>query len=205
MISEKLKQYISGVVEGFASIPKERRLILEEVAAYITELRAKDEVADLTFICTHNSRRSHFSQIWAQTAAYYYGLKGIKCYSGGTEATAFNIRAVEAIKRCGIQANTDGVGNNPVYFIAYSKDAPEIEAFSKTYNDPFNPQSAYAAIMTCSDADENCPVVFGADKRFRITYTDPKLKDDTPEETADYDMRCKQIATEMFYLFSLVK
>lgn len=205
IISETLKQYIDDVVDSFSSIPEMRKLKLEEVAVYVSDLKKQGKAVDLTFICTHNSRRSHFSQIWSQTAAFYYGLDDITCYSGGTEATAFNIRAVKAIKRCGFQVSTDVIGENPVYVLKYSESAAEMEAFSKVYNDPYNPQFAYAAIMTCSDADENCPVVIGADKRFPITYTDPKQKDDTPEETADYDMRCKQIATEMFYIFSQVK
>ena len=59
--------------------------------------------------------------------------------------------------------------------------------------------------MTCSRADESCPVVMVADLRVGIPYDDPKAADGTPEESARYDERCKQIATEMFYLFSLVE
>ncbi len=205
MISRRLEQYIVGVEENFPLISEDRKALLEVVAEYISGLQERNSNVDLTFICTHNSRRSHFSQIWSQTAAYYYNTEGIHCYSGGTESTAFNIRAVDAIKRSGLKVRVAGESNNPVYWVRYAENAPEIEAFSKRYNDPYNPQSDYAAIMTCSEADKNCPVVFGADKRFPITYSDPKEKDDTPEETANYDMRCKQIATEMFYIFSKVK
>lgn len=203
-ITEKLQQYVEQIVDNFASIEATRQNRLKEVSDYISSKRENRKKLALTFICTHNSRRSHFSQIWAQLAAFYYEIQAIECYSGGTEATAFNIRAVEAIQRCGILVKADSAAENPVYSLQYAEGEAEIVAFSKKYNDPRNPQSDYAAIMTCSDADENCPIVFGADKRFPVTYTDPKEADDTPEETATYDLRCKQIATEMFYIFSHV-
>ena len=38
--------------------------------------------------------------------------------------------------------------------------------------------------MTCSAADKSCPLVEGAIARYAIHYTDPRLCDDTPTETA---------------------
>ena len=58
--------------------------------------------------------------------------------------------------------------------------------------------------MTCSEADEACPVVLGAALRIPIRYEDPKIYDGTHEESTAYDARCLQIATEMLYLFSRV-
>jgi hypothetical protein len=59
--------------------------------------------------------------------------------------------------------------------------------------------------MTCSEADKNCPVVRGAAVRVALPYEDPKVADGTPAEAARYDERSRQIATEMFYLFSEVR
>jgi arsenate reductase len=170
---------------------------------FIRTKQASNEPANLTFICTHNSRRSHMSQLWAATAAAWYGVKDVGTFSGGTEATAFNPRAVAALQRAGFVIENPG-GDNPHYRVAYGPGAPVMECYSKTYDDPSNPQKGFAAVMTCSQADKNCPVVMGAALRVAIPYDDPKAADGTPDEAQRYDERCNQIATEMFYLFSQV-
>lgn len=201
--SEELQEALVNITKEFITINESRRKKLSVVASYMSEQLSNKRALKLTFICTHNSRRSHFSQIWAQTAAYYYDI-AVECYSGGTEATAFNPRAVDALRRAGFKVSGDESGDNPHYSVVFSDSAPRINAFSKKYSDQFNPQSGYAAIMTCSDADENCPVVFGADTRFSLTYIDPKESDGTPVEARTYDIRCRQIGVEMFYMFSLI-
>lgn len=187
----------------FDSISPPRKKDLEKVSDYIRSSLEKGKTAKLNFICTHNSRRSHLAQIWTSVASTYYGLDGIETYSGGTEATALNPRAVAALERCGFKIENPG-GENPKYKIHFSEDSEPLICFSKTFDDPFNPDSGFAAIMTCSDADENCPFVPGAEFRKPITYRDPKESDGTDRETEIYDERCKQIASEMFYLMSLV-
>ena len=145
------------------------------------------------------------SQIWAQTAAEYFNIPNIHCYSGGTEATAFNPRAVNAVKKAGFIVNQMDETENPLYLVYYSIDKPPIKCFSKVYSDKFNPQKDFAAIMTCSDADANCPVVFGSEARFPIRYDDPKEFDNTELEELKYDERFKQIGREMIYVFSKIK
>lgn len=188
--------------DSFELIPNERKELLNQFAQYISsKLKEKKEI-NLIFICTHNSRRSHISQIWAQTAAEYYGIENIKCYSGGTEATAFNPRAVKALQKSGFKIEKKDDSNNPVYIVYYSDDKEPVKCFSKVYSDSFNPQKHFAAIMTCSDADENCPVVFGAEKRFPIRYDDPKEFDNTDLEEIKYNERVEQIGIELLYAFS---
>lgn len=184
------------------NIPAERKEALQVLVDYIQQKRKRGEDVKLHFICTHNSRRSQFSQIWAQTAADYYAIKA-NCYSGGVEVIAFNERAVESIKRAGFQVSKKE-GANPVYFIFHSKDATPISTFSKVYNDPINATAGFAAIMTCSHADENCPFIPGAEARIPVRYEDPKAFDDSPEEAEKYDERSRQIAAEMFYVFSKI-
>ena len=47
-------------------------------------------------------------------------------------------------------------------------------------------------------------MVLGAAERIAITYEDPKAFDGTDREAEAYDERCRQIAREMLYVFSLV-
>lgn len=200
---KKLNATITGLKQEFDTIPSDRKQKLENVAAFITEgLKTKGKV-QLNFICTHNSRRSHLAQIWTQTAAAHYNIEGVETYSGGTEATAFNPRAVAAIERAGFEVDNPG-GENPKYKIRFAEDAEPMTCFSKTFDDPANPSKEFAAIMTCSDADENCPLVPGTKFRAPITYRDPKESDGTGKEKEIYDERCRQIGTEMLYMMSLV-
>lgn len=200
-----LETNIIEFVKSFDLIDSGRKQLLQEFADYISDKIKNNTSAELVFICTHNSRRSHFAQIWAQTAAEYYGVPNIICYSGGTEATAFNPRAVTAVEKAGFKVDKTDGSTNPVYLVYYSDDKEPIECFSKVYSDSYNPHADFAAVMTCSDADENCPVVFGAEARFPIRYEDPKEFDGTDLESAKYIERSEQIAVEMLYAFSLIQ
>lgn len=186
----------------FDGIAEERKQVLNGLVDLIA---AKNDSVKLTFICTHNSRRSHMSQLWAQAASAYYGIDNIDCFSGGTESTAFNPRAVKAMKDAGFDITSEDSIDNPIYTVNYAEGLGAISAFSKKYDDEFNPQGGYIAIMTCDHANEACPVVFGAESRVAILYVDPKEADGTPEEEARYAERCEQIGNEMFYVFSEVK
>lgn len=183
----------------FAAISSERLQLLEEMAVYLLAKIKKGEEIRLNFICTHNSRRSQFSQVWAQTAAVYYGIDAT-CYSGGVEVTAFNERAVAALKRDGFKVVQKGE-DNPVYFVFPGEDTEPIITFSKLYDDALNANKGFAAVMTCDHADENCPYIPGADKRFPLRYEDPKAFDDTEEEAARYIERSQQIGAELVLLF----
>lgn len=199
-----LQSYITEATKEFNQIPADRKDDLEELAQFVQSKVKAGGKARLTFICTHNSRRSHISQIWAQTAAYYYGIEGVETYSGGTEATAFNPRAVKAMSKAGFHIKKTGDEKNPVYVVSFSEEASPIKAFSKVYDAAGNPTKDFAAIMTCSHADQNCPFIPGTSLRLPIPYDDPKEFDNTPREEAKYDERTRQIARELLYAFSLV-
>lgn len=182
------------------TIPQERLLVLNTLVDYCQSQVASSQALKLNFICTHNSRRSQLSQVWAQVAAHLHDLQ-MESYSGGVEVTAFNERAIASLNRLGFQITSKG-NDNPFYKIAFSSIAPPIQAFSKLYDHELNPQEGFAAIMTCSDADENCPFIPGASARIPLRYEDPKAFDDTPEESKMYDERSMQIASEMLHVFS---
>lgn len=203
-VNPTLAKYIAECEKDFSKIPAERKADLEKITAFIQSKVDAKQPIQLIYICTHNSRRSHFGQIWGATAAAYYGIKNVETFSGGTEATAFNERAVAACKRAGFEVLKTDESKNPVYEVRYEANAKPLIAFSKKYDDKANPQKDFCAIMTCTSADAACPVVLGASKRVSIPYEDPKAFDGKPEESAMYDARCKQIATETLYVFSKI-
>jgi arsenate reductase len=200
----ELLAYISTNKLDFSTIPEERKSIISEIASYIKEHRSDNSPINLIFICTHNSRRSHMSQLWSQAAADYYGVGNIHCFSGGTEVTAFNPRAVKAMQDAGFRIIKTNESLNPVYQVSFSESIVPFDAFSKKFSDPYNPQQNFIAVMTCSEADAACPLVPGAEARFSLPYEDPKSFDNTPQEEEAYRERCRQISTEMFLLMSLI-
>jgi arsenate reductase len=187
------------------TISEARKNILQSLIDFIQHKTVNNQEIRINFICTHNSRRSHLSQVWGQTMASYYNIKNVFCYSGGTEATALFPMAAETLKNHGFMVKPISIGNNPVYIIKYTENAHPIIGFSKKLDDDFNPKSEFAAIMTCDSANEACPFVPGAEKRIPITFEDPKAFDNTPQQIEKYKERSLQIATELCYVFSKIK
>ncbi len=186
-------------------INQERAQILRPLVDYIQSKVQTQEDVNLNFICTHNSRRSHLCQVWAQIAVAYYRIPSVYCYSGGTEETALFPKVAETLSAAGINVYPISLGDNPVYALKYDDNALPIIGFSKKYDVAFNPQSDFVAIMTCSQADQGCPFIPGATTRIPITYEDPKISDDTIMQDNVYQERSLQIASEMFYVFSQIK
>lgn len=204
----------------------ERKKYLDEMIQYIHKKVASNEAIRFIFICTHNSRRSHLTQIWCQTMAFYFGIKDVYCYSGGTETTAMFPKIVETLKQQGFQINSmvSQVKNetifsnstitdtsllhqpsqsNIVYSVKYALNEPAMACFSKVYSDPFNPVSDFAAIMTCASADQGCPYIAGANViRIPVRYDDPKAFDGSDQMDAKYLERSLEIASDMYYVFS---
>ena len=185
-----------------ASINNERKVVLQPLIDYIQVKVRQNEEVRLNFICTHNSRRSHLSQVWAQALAAYYGIANICCYSGGTEATAMFPMAADTLKGQGFEITPLSAGSNPVYSVKFAINSHPVIGFSKAYDNGFNPLSNFAAILTCSQADAGCPFIAGTELRIPITFEDPKAFDDTPQQAAKYQERSIQIATELAFVFS---
>ena len=198
-----LNTYIQTALARLPDLESKRIQQLEPLSRYIFNKISQGEAADLNFICTHNSRRSHLGQIWLQMAAAYYDIALVVAYSGGTEETAFNPRAVAALQRAGFAVEA-GTGENPRYKISSSLGNLHLVSFSKKYDHVENPKKEFCAVMTCSEADDACPVIFGANLRIKLLYEDPKSADGTDHERTAYDARCFQIATEMFYVMKQV-
>ena len=202
MLFQKLLTQINNIDEK--SVIEQRKIILQPLIDYINLKLNKSEEVRLNFICTHNSRRSHLAQVWAQTMAQYFNFNQVFCYSGGTEITSMYIAAVNTLKEFGFQIDIIAKNDNPVYSIKYSLNESPIIGFSKSFDHPFNPKTDFAAILTCSDADEGCPFIKGADVRIPMTFEDPKVYDNTNLQNEKYLERGLQIATELKYVFSKV-
>lgn len=201
-----MKTEIGEIINGFQKnkISEERKQVLQPLIDYIREKRTHKEKIRLNFICTHNSRRSHLSQIWAQTMAHYFKMDNVECFSGGTEATAMFPKVAETLAKQGFEITKLSENQNPVYAIKFDKDEMPVVGFSKKYDDPFNPESGFCAVMTCSSADQGCPFIAGADKRIPVRYEDPKMYDGNAEMDEKYLQKSLEIGQEMFYVFSKV-
>ena len=190
---------------SFDTISSDRKLELDSLINYIQEKTNAKQKIRLNFICTHNSRRSHLAQIWAQTAAAYYNISNVTCYSGGTEATALFTAVATTLRNTGFEVAPLSQGNNPVYSIKYSENEHPVIGFSKKYDDRFNPNTEFAAILTCSSADQGCPFIAGAEKRIPLPFEDPKQYDNTPLQTEKYIEKSIEIAATLLYVFSQIK
>lgn len=185
------------IINEVDDISNDRKDLLNQLVDILN-----NDIHTLVFICTHNSRRSQMAQLWARVAADYYQIHGIETYSGGTETTEFNPRAIKALEKMGLAFEKSGE-NNPIY--TFESNGKNHKYFSKKYDDNFNPKDNFCAVMTCSEAEANCPFIPGANYRVSLKYDDPKEFDGTPLEEEKYLERSKQIASEMFYVMSKVK
>ncbi len=199
-----MKTTLNKLIEKLpiADLSQERKKELGVLIDYINTQKTQNKPLHLNFICTHNSRRSQFSQLWAKVLAHYHGID-CHTYSGGVEVTACNERVINTLLSQGFDIKTKENGDNPYYQISMEGEDYG-QYFSKLYDDASSPSKDFAAIMTCAHADENCPFIPGTEKRIPVRYKDPKAFDDTPEETIAYLNKSIEIATEMHYIFSSI-
>lgn len=202
MLFSQIQAYIKDLASQEEILTPDRKASLDQLKDYAQQRINESQENKWVFICTHNSRRSHFGQVWAQALADFYGISNFSSYSGGTEATAFNANAIQALKEVGFIIEETEAGTNPVYSVAHSDQHNPSIAFSKVFDHKDNPQEAFAAIMTCSEADAACPFVPGAEFRLSLPFEDPKLFDGTPQQEMMYAERCRQIASELNYVFA---
>ncbi len=192
------KTYIEKLVSNADTISPERKEELIGLKELILEQIKNKDKAQINFICTHNSRRSQLSELWLRAACAFYNIKNVFSFSGGTEGTAFNHRMVQAIQTKGFPLEKLSVNANPIYNLNITSRNPLM--FSKVYNDENNPSKDFIAVMVCDHAEQNCPIVYGADSRYSLKYVDPKFADDTDEEKPVYLAKVDEIGTEILFL-----
>ena len=202
-MNTKVKNLCDQLSQQFESISSDRKVLLEKISSYIQQKKDDSSPIQLIYVCTHNSRRSHFGQIWGAVAAEYYGVNNVSTFSGGTESTAFNPNAIHALNGLGFDITTTDLSSNPKYEVDFGGSKASI-CFSKVYDDASNPTSNFAAIMTCDDAEENCPFIPGVELRIGTTYEDPKAFDGTELQEEKYIERSLKIGLETLYVFSKI-
>ena len=197
--------WLKSIKDNLDKDPTDRHQeYIQLLSKWIFTETKKGKKVHLNFICTHNSRRSQFAQVWCHVVQKWLGIDVAESYSGGTEVTACNERTIKALKRAGLSSESTG-SDNPHYIINDTELDLNLSLWSKVFDDPANSSERFAAVMTCDHADQNCPYIPGAAIRIPLTYTDPKYADGTEEEDLAYDRTCAIIATDMIRLFSLVK
>lgn len=182
----------------------DRKTQLLKIAETITKEYTVKEVVNINFICTHNSRRSQLGQVWSFFAADYFKLN-INSFSGGTEVTSFYRNTLKTLQKVGFEFHlVDFCHQNPKYLISFDKTQKSILGFSKRFDDKHNPET-FMAITTCNNADKNCPFIPTANYRFHLPFVDPKFSDGKPEQKETYLKVNKQIAGEVYFIFSEIK
>ena len=185
-------------------LAEDRKKILLKISETVAREYTENNVVNLNFICTHNSRRSQLGQVWAFYAANYFNLN-IHAFSGGTEVTAFYRNTVKTLQAVGFDFKiVEFSHQNPKYLISYKESTRSIFGFSKRFDDETN-KNPFIAITTCNNADKNCPFIPTAIERFHLPFVDPKFSDGTPEQSATYLKTNEQIAAEIFFIFTEIK
>ena len=200
----KVSQLCTELSLEYADIPPARLTVLQELAEFVLRRRTRQAACRITAICTHNSRRSHFAQLWLAIAADYYGIPEVETFSGGTEATAFAPRAAAALQRGGLLVERQSRDANPLYHVRWREQGPPTAVFSKAYDEAPNPKRDFAALLVCDAAAAECPFVAGADLRLQLPYEDPKRADGSPEEEEVYDESLREIGRDMLYVMARV-
>jgi arsenate reductase (thioredoxin) len=108
------------------------------------------------FLCTHNSARSQM----AEGLLRHFGGDRFDVFSAGTEATVVRPLAIRAMRELGIDISGQA---------------------SKTVQRYLN-QSFDQVITVCDQANEACPVFFGARQRLHWSFPDPSQATGTADE-----------------------
>ncbi|MEE9407725.1 MAG: hypothetical protein V3V28_06605 [Polaribacter sp.] len=203
MIKTSTKNFFKDSINEI-KIENERKNLLNKIANQIAIEYSKNSLVNLNFICTHNSRRSQLGQVWSFFAANYFNLN-INAFSGGTEVTAFHGNTVKTLQKAGFTFELEDFSHqNPKYSVSFESNSKKLSGFSKKFDNPVNAEP-FIAITTCNNADVNCPFIPTASYRFHLPFVDPKASDNTDHKDKTYLATNRQIAAEVFYIFSEIK
>jgi protein-tyrosine-phosphatase len=200
----KAREHADYLTTTFDMIDGPHREAGQKLAEWVIANYKPGKPLHITVVCTGNSRRSIMGASMGNLAAAYYGMPEVRFHSGGTAPTAFNPRTIAALRAIGFRIDPvgkegergDPTTANPIYRVTWGEglEAPE---FSKHYAEKSNPQSEFAALMVCSEADAGCPFVKGATLRLAMPYQDPKIYDGSAYESLKYAERRDDIGRFM--------
>lgn len=196
-----IKQLIEKMKADESNLSETRKNALAHLADTLVEKKTGDDL-QLMFICTHNSRRSIFAQVWASVLADHYQLP-IKAFSGGTEATAVHENTLKCLEDLGFEIASGNDRQNEKVQIKYGKHQ-QISCYSKVFDHPENPQQDFIALMLCDHAAEHCPFIPNASARLNFTFPDPKKYDGTVFKSDKYKEICLDIAIQLDQIFQRI-
>jgi arsenate reductase len=199
----KVREHADSLTASFDMIGDSHRQAGRKLVVWLAKNYRQGTPLDLIVVCTGNSRRSILGATMGNVAAAYYGMPEIRFHSGGTAPSACDSRTLTALNQIGVEVELTGEEAargeprtaNPVYRIRWGSTGdtggPAMESmeFSKHYDDSANPQSGFAALMVCGEADAGCPFVKGSALRVSMPYLDPKIYDGGADEAAKYAER----------------
>ncbi len=200
-----LHDYAKSLYRDYKTIPEERRFRLEAIADFILQSKNYNRIAEIIYVGTNQSTRSQMAQIWSYAAAHYYGVDNVKFYSGGLKPDVITENTVTALERAGFIIYNVKQGDRNFYQVKYSFNLKPIIIYPKEIDERNNPPAEFMAVVVCSNVAQNLPVIKGTFNRLELTYYDPSGYDGLDEEKEEYDKVCREIALEIFYLFSLLK
>ena len=198
-----LHEYVKDFYKEFKKIPEERRYRLNEIADYIKNQKEQKQAVNLLFIGSNQSATSGCRI--PQVAAFYYRVDEVSTFSAGINPGEIRENAIFALERAGFIIYKNVVNGGTLYKVKYSYNLAPTVVFPKKINHVRNPRSNFMAVMTDANADLNLPIVKGTVYRLFIDYNDPIGADGTENEKEVYDESCRQMALEMFYVFSQLK
>jgi arsenate reductase (thioredoxin) len=111
------------------------------------------------FVCTHNSARSQM----AEGVLRELGGDRFEAFSAGTEATTVRPLAIRAMAELGIDISVQ-----------------ESKTLNRYLDQPFD-----KVITVCDQANETCPVFFGAKERLHWSFPDPSTATGTEAQQLD--------------------
>jgi arsenate reductase len=123
------------------------------LCAMTTSMAAKPRVL---FLCRHNSARSQM----AEGLLRHFGGDRFDVFSAGTEATMVRPLAIRAMQELGIDISR--------------QESKTLERYLD--------QSFHKVITVCDQANEACPVFFGARERLHWSFPDPSKATGTEAE-----------------------
>jgi hypothetical protein len=217
-LDPRVRAHAEWLTTSYDLIDEPHRQAGAKLVEWLVSNHRTGEPLHVTVICTGNSRRSMLGAVLGNIASAYHGLPEIRFHSGGTAPSAFNRRTIATLQAIGVDIEPTGSEAprgepdtpNPIHRVRWGSSRPgepplEMTEFSKTYQDPANPSTGFAALLVCGEADAACPAVIGASVRISMPYLDPKLFDDSPYEAQKYAERRDDIGRLMLSVLSQVR